>query len=182
LKTNGRKPKNAAFWLFMNKVIWLTGLSGAGKTTIAHALIEKLKEKKISPILLDGDAVRALVQQMGFDAESRKKHNLQIGKWAAFLEAQGHWVVVSMISPYNDIRQEVRAMCQNFVEVYVSTPLNVCQQRDPKGLYDKAIKGEIQEFTGISAPYFPPQNAEIELDASKMTVEECVNLLIERIY
>lgn len=166
----------------MNKVIWMTGLSGAGKTTIAHAFIKKMNKKKIYPILLDGDAVRALVQQMGFDAESRRKHNLQVGKWAAFLEAQGHWVVVSMISPYEDIRHEVRVMCQHFVEVYVATPLLTCQERDPKGLYKKAIKGEVQEFTGISAPYFPPQNAEVVFDTSKTTVEECVNRMIEYLF
>ncbi len=160
----------------------MTGLSGAGKTTIAQAFIKQLKERQIYPILLDGDAVRALVEQRGFDAESRRKHNLQIGKWAAFLEAQGHWVVVSMISPYEDIRQEVRAMCQNFMEVYVATPIQTCQERDPKGLYKKAMDGEIKEFTGISAPYFPPQNAEIVLDTTKKMVEECVNQMTEYLF
>ena len=166
----------------MNKVIWMTGLSGAGKTTVAQALVKKLNEHKFYPILLDGDAVRTLVQQTGFDAESRRRHNLQVGKWAAFLEAQGHWVVVSMISPYEDIRQDVRALCQNFVEVYVATPLDICLKRDPKGLYKKALTGEIQEFTGISAPYFPPQNAEVAFDTSKMTIEECVNLIVEYLF
>mgnify|MGYP006188614703 CR=1 FL=1 len=160
-----------------NQVVWFTGLSGAGKTTLANALAEQLKLEGIVPVLLDGDAIRALVNQTGFDETARKQHNLQVGKWAAFLEAQGHFVLVSLISPYQDIRQEVRNMCRHFVEVYVTTPLEECIKRDPKGLYSKALSGEIPQFTGISAPYEKPQNAEIELDTSTLSLQESVHLL-----
>ena len=161
-----------------NQVVWFTGLSGAGKTTLANALAEQLKLEGIVPVLLDGDAIRALVNQTGFDETARKQHNLQVGKWAAFLEAQGHFVLVSLISPYQDIRQEVRNMCRHFVEVYVTTPLEECIKRDPKGLYSKVLSGEITQFTGISAPYERPQNAEIEFDTSTLSLQESVHLLL----
>ena len=164
-----------------NQVIWFTGLSGAGKTTLANALADQLKSEGTIPVLLDGDAIRTLVNQTGFDETSRKQHNLQVGKWAAFLEKQGHVVIVSLISPYQDTRQEVRSLCQNFVEVYLSTSLEECMKRDPKGFYEKALSGEVKNFTGISAPYERPQNPDIELDTAKMTRSECVVTLLDYI-
>ena len=154
-------------------VIFLTGLSGAGKTTIANALQEKLKEKEIIPVMLDGDEIRNIIQLTAFDEKSRKKHNLSVGYMASLFEAQGNMVIVSLISPYKDIRDKIRKMCNQFIEVYVSTGIKVCIERDPKGLYEKAIKGEIKDFTGISAPYFPPVNPEVIIDTATLSVVEC---------
>lgn len=160
-------------------VIWLTGLSGAGKTTIAKALQQKLKAVSITPVLLDGDEIRQAIKQNGFDEDSRKKHNLNVGYIASLFEQQGNIVIVSLISPYDDIRDEIRLMCNRFFEVYVSTNLEVCIQRDPKGLYKKAANGEIKEFTGISAPYYPPKNPEIIIDTYKLSVEQAVDSILK---
>ncbi len=155
-------------------VIFLTGLSGSGKTTIAKALIEKYKTKGVTPVLLDGDEIRKVIHQNGFDEASRKKHNLNVGYMASLLESQSKVVIVSLISPYADIRNEIRGMCKKFIEVYVATDIEVCKQRDPKGLYAKAIAGEIKDFTGISAPYYAPENAEIVLDTDTTSLQNCV--------
>ncbi|PLK43287.1 adenylyl-sulfate kinase [Emticicia sp. TH156] len=162
-------------------VIWLTGLSGAGKTTIARELIEIFHRNNLNPVLLDGDEIRSAIEQTGFDEASRKVHNLRIGRLAALFEQQGHPVIVSMISPYDDIRQSVRALCQRFVEVFVNTPLETCIERDPKGLYKKAISKQIDNFTGISAPYDIPQKPEIELDTTQSSVTACA-LAIWQLY
>jgi adenylylsulfate kinase len=159
-------------------VIWLTGLSGSGKTTIANDLAEKLKRKSIFPVLLDGDEIRHALKQHGFDEDSRKKHNLNVGYLSSLLEKQGHVVVVSLISPYDDIRNEIRKMCKNFVEIYIATNLQACISRDPKELYKKAMAGEIKDFTGISAPYFPPLFPEITIDTSAMSVTECSIIIL----
>jgi adenylylsulfate kinase len=160
-------------------VIFLTGLSGSGKTTIAKALIEKYKTKGVSPVLLDGDEIRKVIHQNGFDEDSRKKHNLNVGFMASLLESQQKIVIVSLISPYADIRNEIRGLCKKFIEVYVATDIEVCKQRDPKGLYAKAIAGEIKDFTGISAPYFAPEKAEIILDTNLETIENCVQKIFK---
>jgi adenylylsulfate kinase len=159
-------------------VIWLTGLSGSGKTTIANDLIKKLKKKSVIPVSLDGDEIRHAIKQHGFDEDSRKAHNLSVGYISSLFEKQGNVVVVSLISPYDDIRNEVRSMCNNFIEVYVSTDLSTCINRDPKGLYKKVQAGEIGNFTGISAPYFPPLNPEIIIDTSKLSVDNCSTLIL----
>ena len=164
-------------------VVFLTGLSGSGKTTIAQAAGQKLKDAGIIPVMLDGDEIRNSLQITGFDEESRKKYNLNVGRLASLFESQGHLVIVALIAPYADIRDNIRKMCRRFIEVYVSTDIAVCMQRDQKGLYAKAIKGEISDFTGVSAPYFPPMHPEIILDTATMTVQECADkifrLLIE---
>ncbi len=160
-------------------VIFLTGLSGAGKTTIAKALMEKYNKYGIIPVLLDGDEIRKVIQQNGFDEASRKKHNLNVGYMASMLEAQGNIVIVSIISPYADVRNDIRKMCKNFIEVYVCTDIKVCIERDPKGLYVKAISGEIEDFTGISAPYFSPENPEIKIDTNLVSVKESVEIIFK---
>ena len=156
-------------------VVFLTGLSGSGKTTIAKELMEKLKKKGAVPVMLDGDEIRHAIKLTGFDEESRKKHNLNVGYMASLFEKQGNIVIVSLISPYDDIRNKIREMCKNFIEVYVSTDIKVCMERDSKGLYEKAIKGEIKDFTGVSAPYYPPLNPEITLDTAVLSTKDCVN-------
>lgn len=160
-------------------VIWLTGLSGSGKTTIANKLTELLKERSIVPVILDGDEIRHAIKLQGFDEDSRKKHNLNVGYIASLFEKQGNIVIVSLISPYDDTRNEIRKMCSNFIEVYVSTKLDVCIERDPKGLYKKAQSGELKDFTGVSAPYYPPLNPEIILDTNNLSVDESATLIID---
>ncbi len=171
MKIVGFKPRPA--------VIWFTGLSGSGKTTIANNLMEKFKSKSAVPVLLDGDEIRHAIRQSGFDHDSRRKHNLNVGYISSLFEKQGNIVIVALISPYEDIRNEIRAMCTNFIEVYVTTSLEVCIERDVKGLYKKAIAGEIKNFTGISDPYFPPTKPEVKIDTSEMTVEACVNKIFD---
>src|SRR5258705_3872289 len=151
-------------------VIFLTGLSGSGKTTIAKELMQKFKRKGAVPVMLDGDEIRNVIKLTGFDEESRKKHNLNVGYMASLLEAQGSIVIVSLISPYEDTRNKIREMCRNFIEVYVPTDIKVCMERDNKGLYVKAIKGEIKDFTGISAPYYPPSHPEAIVDTGALSV------------
>lgn len=162
-------------------VVFLTGLSGSGKTTIARSVIEKLKKKGINPILLDGDEIRNAIKLTGFDEESRKRHNLNVGYMAKLLEAQGKIVIVSLISPYDDIRNQIREMCHKFIEVHVATDIKVCMERDPKGMYKKAIAGEIKDFTGISAPYYPPQNPELVIDTALMSPGECATKIINEL-
>jgi adenylyl-sulfate kinase len=160
-------------------VLFLTGLSGAGKTTLALALMKKLQQKGVTSVLLDGDEIRKVIKEDQFDEASRKKHNLNVGGMAALLEAQGHVVIVSLIAPYAETRAEIRSMCKNFKEVYVSTDLQVCIQRDTKGLYAKALRGEIKEFTGISAPYFPPQTPDLRIDTAELSIEDAVEKLYQ---
>ena len=162
-------------------VVLLTGLSGSGKTTIAKKVIEKLRKKGLAPVLLDGDEIRNAIKLTGFDEESRKRHNLNVGYMAKILESQGKIVIVSLISPYDDIRKQIREMCNKFIEVHVSTDIKVCMERDPKGIYQKAISGEIKDFTGISAPYYPPQNPELLLDTASMSIEACALKIIEQL-
>jgi adenylylsulfate kinase len=160
-------------------VIWLTGLSAAGKTTIANTLQEKFKAVQVMPELLDGDEIRKLTGETGFDEASRIRHNLRVGQMASALEKEGKIVIVALISPYAEIRKQVRNMCHHFIEVYVATDLEICIQRDPKGLYKKALAGEIKLFTGISSPYEIPRDPEIILDTQYQTVAECAGLIYD---
>lgn len=158
-------------------VIWLTGLSASGKTTIANHLAERFREISQIPVLLDGDEIRKLSGETGFDEASRKRHNLRVGQMASGFEKEGRVVIVSLISPYADIRKQVRQNCHFFIEVYISTDLELCIRRDPKGLYRKALTGEIAHFTGISSPYEIPENPEIIIDTNNKTVEECSSII-----
>jgi adenylylsulfate kinase len=159
-------------------VIFLTGLSGSGKTTIAHAVQQMLKVSGINPVVLDGDEIRDALRFTGFDEESRKKNNLNIGRLASLFERQGNVVIVALIAPYSDIRACIRKMCKRFVEVYVSTAISVCMERDQKGLYARAVRGEITDFTGISAPYFPPDQPELVIDTAVLNVRECAEKIL----
>jgi adenylylsulfate kinase len=153
--------------------IWFTGLSGAGKTTITKALAEKLRAQNYPLEVLDGDIVRTnLTKGLGFSKEDRDENIRRIGFVANLLTRHGVMVLVSAISPYREIREEVRSKIGNFVEVFVNAPLNVCEERDVKGLYKKARSGEIKAFTGISDPYEPPLNPEVECRTDLETLEE----------
>jgi adenylyl-sulfate kinase len=156
-------------------VLWFTGLSGAGKTSIANAFCSHLQGQK--PIMLDGDVLRDILDRKGFDEMSRKRHNLQVGRLAALLEAQGHLVIVTLISPFADVRAEIRSFCLNFHEVYINAPLQVCIARDPKGLYGKALSNELKDFTGLSSPYDAPRKAEVEICTDKVSIAEAVGIL-----
>jgi adenylylsulfate kinase len=160
-------------------VIWITGLSAAGKTTIGKALAEVLRKEGQKVEHLDGDRLRQLFPGTGFSKEERDAHIHRVGYLAGTLEKKGVTVVVSVISPYRQAREFVRNHCNNFIEVYLSTPLEICEQRDPKGLYKKARKGELRQFTGIDDPYEIPRNPEVEIDTSKLTVGEALGILLK---
>lgn len=137
--------------------IWFTGLSGAGKTTISREVEARLRAQGYKVEVLDGDVVRThLTKGLGYTKEDRDENIRRIGFVAHLLTRNGVIVIVSAISPYRAIREEIRAKIGNFVEVYVNAPLEVCEARDVKGLYKKARAGEIKMFTGIDDPYEPP--------------------------
>jgi len=160
-------------------VIWLTGLSGSGKSTIAEGIIEYLSKNGTRVEHLDGDVMRKIFPQTGFSKEERDQHIRRVGYLAAMLEKHDVTVVASFISPYREARDFVRSLCRNFIEIYVSTPLEVCEQRDPKGLYAKARRGEIKEFTGIDDPYEEPLNPELIIDTTDQTIEESVKIVVD---
>ncbi|MBA2325800.1 MAG: adenylyl-sulfate kinase [Actinobacteria bacterium] len=144
--------------------IWFTGLSGAGKSTIAEVVVEELRRRGHRVELLDGDEVRQnLSKGLGFSKEDRDTNIRRIGWVAAVLARNGVVAVTAAISPYRDIRDEVRGQIDHFVEVFVDTPIDVCEERDVKGLYAKARSGEIPEFTGVSDPYEEPLAAEVRV-------------------
>ena len=162
--------------------IWLTGLSGAGKSTITQVLEKQLSEEGYSIEVLDGDIVRTnLTKGLGFSKEDRDTNIRRIGFVASLLTRHGVIVLVSAISPYRDIRDEVRNKVKNFVEVFVNAPLNVCEGRDVKGLYNRARSGEIKSFTGIDDPYEEPLNPEIVCRTDLETIEESVDKILQKL-
>lgn len=160
--------------------LWMTGLSGAGKTTIALILEKDLKERGLKIERLDGDVVRqSLTRDLGFSKEDRDKNIERVTFVAKLLSRNNVGVIASFISPYQNVRDFVRSETTNFMEVYVNAPLDVCIQRDVKGMYQKAIAGEIPHFTGISDPYEPPAHAEIEVHTDQETPEQSAARIIE---
>jgi len=160
-------------------VLWLTGLSGAGKSTVAAKLAPALAERGHRVELLDGDEVRTnLCQGLGFSREDRDTNIARIGYVAGKLARHGVAVLVAAISPYREARDQVRALVDSFVEVHVAAPLSTCAERDPKGLYAKALAGEIKHFTGVSDPYEPPVAAEIVLHTEAESVDDSVHLVV----
>jgi sulfate adenylyltransferase len=164
--------------------VWFTGLSAAGKSTTAEVLIVKLLECGRQATLLDGDIVRThLSKGLTFNKEDRDTNIRRIGFVAAEIVRHGGIVIAAAVSPYRTTRNEVRALVgkDRFFEVFVDTPLEVCEQRDTKGMYAKARRGEIKEFTGIDDPYEPPLNAEITLDAVGYSPEENARFVLEKL-
>ncbi|WP_110630684.1 sulfate adenylyltransferase subunit CysN [Salinicola salarius] len=162
-------------------IIWFTGLSGAGKSTVADALERQLFGMGYNTYLLDGDNVRhGLCRDLGFSDEDRQENIRRIGEVARLMVDAGMVTLVSFISPFRDDRRMIRNLVEDgeFIEVFVNTPLAVCEQRDPKGLYRKARRGEISQFTGISSPYEAPESPEVEIDTSAYDLEETVGRLI----
>ena len=166
--------------------LWFTGLSGAGKTTISKIVEERLRERGSRIEVLDGDVVREnLSKGLGFSKEDRDTNIRRIAFVADLLSRNGVPVITAAISPYREIRDEARElMGDRFIEVFVKASVEVCAERDVKGLYEKAFKGEIKEFTGVSDPYEPPLNPEITLDTEHDSAEEdagkILSLLEER--
>lgn len=159
-------------------VIWFTGLSGSGKSSISERVTEALRRSGLKVEHLDGDSVRAIFPSTGFTRPERHEHLRRVGFLASRMETQGVFVVASFISPYQDSRDAVRAMCRSFIEVYVSTPLDECERRDTKGLYARARRGEIANFTGINDPYEPPPGAELVIDTTHVGVDEAVRRVV----
>ena len=163
-------------------VIWFTGLSGSGKTTIAHLVEEKLLDAGVPVEILDGDVVREnLSKGLGFSKEDRDTNIRRIAFVAHLLQRNGVFVITAAISPYKAIRDEARAMSKDFVEVFADAPLEVCEERDTKGLYAKARAGEIKGFTGIDDPYEAPDNAEVVANTDKESVEESAQKVIDKL-
>lgn len=159
--------------------LWFTGLSGAGKTTLAIALEQELKKRGVKVERLDGDIVRkSLTRDLGFSKEDRDKNIERITFVAKLLSRNGVAVLASFISPYRAVRQKVREETTNFIEVFVHVPLDEAIQRDVKGLYQKAMNGEIPNFTGVSDPYEEPLDPEIFVPTHLETVEESVQRIL----
>ncbi len=161
--------------------IWFTGLSASGKSTLAVALEEALFERGCHTYILDGDNVRhGLNLNLGFSPKDRTENIRRIGEVAKLFRDCGIINMTAFISPYRKDRKIARALCGDhcFIEVFVDCPVEVCEKRDPKGAYKKAREGVIKEFTGISAPYEPPEDPEIHLHTDKTTIGECVEIIL----
>lgn len=161
-------------------VLWLTGLSGAGKTTLALGLEKRLLKRGYRVYVLDGDNLRAgLNSDLGFSHADRVENIRRAGETAALFEDAGMICISAFISPYRSDREAARRAAQRFHEVYVKADLATCERRDPKGLYRRARAGEVRNFTGIDDVYEPPQNAALVIDTTATTVEEALTALFE---
>lgn len=176
------EPTTTAFGA--GRVIWLTGLSGAGKSTVARGLRDALAARRRPVYLLDGDEVRrGLCSDLGFSAADRRENIRRVGEVARLIADAGVLCVVAFISPYRADRDRVRSILPpgRFIEVFVDTPLAVCEARDPKGLYAKARAGLLADFTGISAPYEPPARPEVTLPCDRVSAAEAVELILRHL-
>ncbi len=162
--------------------LWLTGLPCAGKTTISHEVAPRLAARGWPVELLDGDEVRkGLSADLGFDRAAREQHARRVTFVAKLLARNGVIPIVALISPYASSRAAARQQVGRFVEVYIQAPVEVCEQRDVKGLYKRARAGEIHEFTGVDDPYEPPEHPEIVVDTTKMTAAESASYVISEL-
>jgi adenylylsulfate kinase len=165
-------------------ILWFTGLSGSGKSTVANAVEVKLNKLNKHTYLLDGDNIRmGLNKGLTFSDEDRVENIRRIGEVSKLFVDSGLIVLTAFISPFQEDRDSVRELMQKgeFIEVYIDTPLEICESRDPKGLYKKARDGDIPNFTGISSPYEAPKNAEIEIKTDTMGIEECADKVIKHL-
>lgn len=163
-------------------VLWFTGLSGAGKSTLANAVERELFNRQIRSYTMDGDNVRhGLNKNLGFSPEDRKENIRRIGEVSKLFVDAGIFALTAFISPYQEDRNSVRKLLAEgeFLEIYVKCSIDECERRDPKGLYDKAKKGEIKNFTGISAPYEEPMAPELVVETDKQSLEDSVKQVIE---
>lgn len=158
-------------------VLWFTGLSGSGKSTLANAVDYKLFQHGVKSYVLDGDNIRhGLNQDLGFRVEDRKENIRRIGEVAKLFVDSGQMISTAFISPFREDREIVRNMLEpeEFIEIYLKCPIQICESRDPKGLYKKARNGKIADFTGISSPYEIPVDPEITIDTEKLSIEQSV--------
>jgi adenylylsulfate kinase len=162
-------------------VAWFTGLSGSGKSTIAARVFDALRKMGDNVEHLDGDAVREVFPSTGFSREERNEHIRRIGFLAGMLERHGVIVLATFVSPYRESRDFVRSRCGRFLEIHVSTPLDVCEARDVKGLYARARAGEIRNLTGLGDVYEAPENAELTIDASVVPLEKACAMVLDLI-
>lgn len=165
-------------------MLWFTGLSGSGKSTVAIALERELHQRGLLCRILDGDNIRSGINNnLGFSPEDRVENIRRIAEVGKLFVDTGIITIAAFISPNNQLRNMASEIIgkENFIEVYISTPLEECERRDVKGLYAKARRREIKEFTGISAPFEAPENPDIELDTSKLSLKESVDILLEAI-
>jgi len=163
-------------------VLWFTGLSGSGKSTLAHAVEERLYQMGCHTFVFDGDNVRhGLCSDLGFSEKDRSENIRRIGEMVKLFTEAGIIAMTAFISPYIKDREWVRSRVgkEKFIEIYCDSSLAVCESRDTKGLYAKARRGEIAEFTGISSPYESPVNPELHLKTDKSTLEECVDIVVK---
>jgi adenylylsulfate kinase len=161
-------------------VLWFTGLSGSGKSTIATRVHQELVRRGVEVEYIDGDALREVFPNTGFTRAEREEHLRRTGYLASRLAAHGVTVVASLVSPYRESREFIRGLCSNFAEIYVATPLEECERRDVKGLYARARRGEISNFTGIDDPYEIPERPELTLDTRTSSVEQSVARVLEQ--
>jgi len=162
-------------------VIWFTGLSGSGKSTIAERVADELRRSGVPVEMLDGDTIRSVFPNTGFTKDERDAHVRRVGFLASRLEFHGVTVIASLVSPYRESRDFVRGLCRDFFEIHVSTPLDECERRDVKGLYAKARRGEIRNFTGLDDPYEPPPAPELAIDTSQLSVDEACARVLEAV-
>lgn len=162
--------------------VWFTGLPSSGKTTLANLLADELKRRGIEVELLDGDATRlTLSKGLGFSKEDRDDNIRRIGFVCQLLSKHGVGAIAAAISPYRAVRDEVRASIPHFVEVYVEAPVEVCMARDPKGLYKKALAGEIKHFTGVDDPYEPPVAPEVVVETDRESPQVCASRILAKL-
>ena len=167
-------------------VLWFTGLPGSGKTTLARAVAEVLRRRGMRVEILDGDEVRKwLSPEAGFSREDRERHLRRVAHVARLLARNGVAVLCSFVSPYRSVRREAREIVESegipFVEVYAKCSLEECMRRDPKGLYKRALRGEIKHMTGLDDPYEPPEAPEIVVDTESRAVEEGVETILSKL-
>lgn len=165
--------------------IWFTGLSGSGKSTLSHAVEERLYQMKCRTFVLDGDNVRhGLCGDLGFSESDRKENIRRIGETAKLLVEAGIITLTAFISPFSADRLRARQLFApgDFIEVYCSCPLEICERRDVKGMYQRARAGIIQNFTGVSSPYEEPEQPELRVDTGSMTLDQCVDQVIDHLH
>ena len=162
-------------------VVWFTGLPGSGKTVIASTLARKLEEKGLKVDHLDGGNVRHIFPETGFSKEEVDQHIKRVGYLASKMEKKGVFVVASFVSPYRESRNFVKELCNNFIEIYLSAPLEICEKRESRGLYAKARAGKIKNLPGFDVTYQEPEAPELIIDTEKATIEEATDKVLKRL-